>query len=62
MTGNCAGTLPTIRDAKDEIDLINNDVREYARYAGCEPINLRLKYNRWVYDNRTTRAGARKGK
>lgn len=51
VTGNYAGTQPTIKDAKDEIDSIHNDVRTYARFAGCHPVDLRLKYGRWVYDN-----------
>jgi hypothetical protein len=49
VTGNCGGTLPTIRDAKDEIDSIHTDAEVYARFAGCKAFELVPKRGRWIY-------------
>lgn len=49
VTGTLAGTLPTIRDAQDEINSIHTNAEVYASYAGCEPKHLIRKRNRFVY-------------
>jgi hypothetical protein len=56
VTGNLAGHATSIREAKIEIDSIHNDVNDYARCAGCNPVDLRYKRGRFVYDLRNASA------
>lgn len=40
VTGSGGGNFKSIRDAKNEINIIHQSEEDYANFAGCEPSEL----------------------
>ena len=58
VTGTYAGTFDSLREAREEVDVIHQHAEDYARFAGCLASELRYDAQRHRYTyklNRTPR-------